>query len=182
MHFLEYRDMFRAFGPHQIPMCWKCMNTAQNKYLRHYLHICSQVISMYFFYEFSYYTPNNIFGVKSYINYAVLYAKHHFWCQVIPMNFFYIFTYYTPNTIFGVKTYITYAVLYAKHHFWCQVISKYFSTYLLIHLFEVMLFVKYLHYLFLFLMSLLYQLWVMLLYQLCAMSLLERTWAFLDSF
>ena len=93
--------------------------------------LCSQVISMYFFYEFSYYTPNNIFGVKSYINYAVLYAKHHFWCQVIPMNFFYIFTYYTPNTIFGVKSYITYAVLYAKHHFWCQVIYKYLSTYLL---------------------------------------------------
>ena len=29
-----------------------------------------------FFYLFTYYTPNTIFGVKSYITYAVLYAKH----------------------------------------------------------------------------------------------------------
>ena len=38
MPFLEYRDMFRAFGTHFIPICWKGINTALNKYLGHYLY------------------------------------------------------------------------------------------------------------------------------------------------
>ena len=32
MPILEYRDMFQAFGHHQIPICWMGINMAYNKY------------------------------------------------------------------------------------------------------------------------------------------------------